>query len=164
MRRIFFIRHAKSSWKDEFLADIDRPLNKRGKRDAPFMAKKLAEKVPAVDLLITSSARRARDTSKYFAKKIEVSEKKVDENVYHAWTDTLIDIVREIPDKYETVLIFGHNPAFTAVYNSFSEHRLDNLPTCGIFEIQVEGSWSSLSKQKARTGLLLYPKLYDEAG
>jgi len=159
-RRIFFVRHAKSSWADPHLDDEERPLNDRGNRDAPKMAKKLAAIIPTVDLLLCSPARRAQETSTYFKKEISFGQSITKEKIYHAWVDTLVEVITEISDDVYTAIIFGHNPGFTGVFNLYSKDTLDNLPTCGIFELVVEGSWSSASVQTVTTGHLLYPKMY----
>ena len=96
MKRIFFIRHAKSSWADFNLADIDRPLNKRGHRDAPFMAEKLSAIIPAVDLIICSPARRAQETFTYFTAHIKSKETRTLSEVYHASEQTLLDVLHNI--------------------------------------------------------------------
>ena len=160
MKRIFFIRHAKSSWADAFQEDIDRPLNTRGKRDAPSMSKKLSEIIDEVDLIICSPARRARDTAAFFSKKIKSKQFTVSDQVYHASLNTLVDVVRDIENDVQTVLIFGHNPGFTSVFNNFSEQVLDNLPTCGIFEIKLQSNWKDIRKKNTKIKNLIYPKMY----
>jgi len=85
MKRLYLLRHAKSSWKDLTLSDFDRPLNKRGKRDAPLIAKKLKEKGIRPDIIISSPAKRARKTAKIFAKTLHVALK-TEEKLYEAHT------------------------------------------------------------------------------
>ena len=160
MNEIFFVRHAKSSWADSSLADIERPLNARGLRDAPFMAQKLAQIVPDIDLFICSPAQRARETCQYFINEIKPSKVEINDRVYHAWSDTLIDVVSKISNDVRSALIFGHNPGFTSVFNHFSQDYLDNLPTCGIFQLKIDVPWEQIDKTNTQTGLLIYPKLY----
>ncbi len=142
------------------LDDIDRPLNKRGKRDAPLMAIELSKTIATVDLVICSPARRARETCSYFIEAIPPGHKIIRESVYHAWVDTLIAEVTKIEDHVETAFIFGHNPGYTSVYNKFSSDRLDNLPTCGIFELICSKKWSDFSPSNVSTGLLMFPKMF----
>lgn len=160
MKEIYFIRHAKSSWADPSLSDIDRPLNGRGKRDAPFMASKLAEKVPHVGLILSSSAKRARKTASHFRKAIRHDDYVVLDDIYHAWPENLLEIVQGIDDSVEKALLFGHNPGFTSVYNKFSDEALYNLPTCGIFGLRCSSSWRDLDRTNTRVSLLMYPKMY----
>lgn len=124
------------------------------------MADKLSQIIAEVDILLCSPAKRARKTAKYFKKAIVVREFKVIDEIYHAWPETLLDIVSNINDDYETALIFGHNPGFTTVYNKFSKNRLDNLPTCGIFALNTTSSWSNIDTSDTHANSLMYPKMY----
>ena len=160
MKRIFFIRHAKSSWADYKLADIDRPLNKRGHRDAPFMAEKLSAIIPVVDVTICSPARRAQETFTYFGNHIKSEQTQTLNQVYHASHETLLDVLHNIDPSFETALIFGHNPGFTMIYDHFATKFLDNLPTCGIFELRIDTTWANADTTNTTVGLLIYPKLY----
>ena len=163
MKTLYVIRHAKSSWDDEGLTDFDRPLNERGKRDAPAMGKRLKEKDVVPGMLLSSPAKRALSTAKRIAKAIgfEKDKIKTDERLYHADSDTILSVVQSIKDKHEVVFIFGHNPGLTDFVNALMNERqlIDNVPTCGVaaFSINVE-SWNDI---KAGTGKLMffdYPK------
>ena len=160
MKEIYFVRHAKSSWSKPMLADIDRPLNHRGKRDAPIMAQKLSEIVPRVDTIFSSPAKRARKTAKHFRNAIPHRDFVIMNEIYHAWPDTLIDIVRNIEESVNKALIFGHNPGFTSVYNYFSSELLHNLPTCGIFGLQCLSSWQDMDTTNTSVNVLLFPKMF----
>ena len=160
MRRIFFIRHAKSSWADFNLSDIDRPLNKRGHRDAPFMAEKLSAIISAVDIVICSPARRAQETQTYFLSHIKSKQVDTIQDVYHASEQTLLGVMHGINPECQSALIFGHNPGFSLVYDYFSDDYIDNLPTCGIFELRIDGEWIDSDTTNTTVGHLLYPKLY----
>lgn len=163
MKTLFLIRHAKSSWKDPSLDDIDRPLNKRGKRDAPFMAKLLRGKGIQPDRLISSPARRARVTAEHFAKAFELAEAGIDirDEVYEAAPEDIHALIRSLPEDEQTILLFGHNPTFTAVANYFSEEYIANVPTCGIVQLQAEtDSWSRFDKEEGRLVAFFYPKQY----
>ena len=91
MKRLYLVRHAKSSWKDPDLDDFDRPLNKRGKRDAPLMGQKLRQADVRPDLIVSSPAKRAAKTAKIMAGQIEYPVKKIiwDESLYAAGIVTL---------------------------------------------------------------------------
>jgi phosphohistidine phosphatase len=167
MKTLYVVRHAKSSWEYDDLSDFERPLNERGKRDAPRMAKRLKEKNVHPDLLVSSPAKRAMSTAKRMAEVLHykpdhiVGEKKL----YHANEDDLLKIAQGLNDKYEVVMLFGHNPGLTDFVNSLSAKKwvTDNIPTCGVvaFELAVS-SWSELQFQ---TGSLLffdYPKSKDD--
>lgn len=160
MKRIFFIRHAKSSWADFNLSDIDRPLNKRGHRDAPFMAEKLSAIISAVDLIICSPARRAQETHTYFSSHIKSKETQTLGHVYHAAEETLVDVIHDIDPSHGTALIFGHNPGFSMIHDRFSDDYIDNLPTCGVFELRIDSEWADADTTNTTVGHLIYPKLY----
>lgn len=154
------MRHAKSSWADLSLNDSDRPLNTRGHRDAPYMAKKMTSIIKAVDLMICSPARRAQETCTYFADEIKSEKIVTVDKVYHATVDTLVDVIMEIDPSVKTAMIFGHNPGFTGVYDNFATRHIDNIPTCGIFQVKVDGEWADVDTTNASIGHLLYPKMF----
>ena len=164
MKTIYLIRHAKSSWKDMNLRDFDRPLNKRGLRDAPFMANLLREKNIQADLIISSPANRAYTTATYFAKALNIEEHQIvkEEAVYEAYYSTVLSIIQKQAEKIDVLLVFGHNPAFTNLANFFTRDHIDNVPTCGIVEISADiEKWANLSAETGKIINFLYPKKYD---
>lgn len=161
MKRLFFSRHAKSSWGDLSLRDIDRPLNKRGRRDAPIMAAKLAEITGQIDLLLSSPAKRTLLTRSYFEQALDHEAVAIEENIYEASKDNLLNVICDLPDEHNSVLLFGHNPSFTTMYNHFSDEYLDNLPTSGLFGLSsTAGSWSDLDTTNTKVDFLIFPKMY----
>lgn len=163
MKTLYIIRHAKSSWEDPDKDDFDRPLNDRGKRDAPRMGKRLKEKGITPDLMLTSPAKRAFSTARRIGKVLKYSKDniKMDKKLYHADEETILSVVRELKDKHEAVMVFGHNPGLTDFINSFQtgELDIDNLPTCGIvaFELNIS-SWKDVAWGKGRIMFFDYPK------
>lgn len=160
-KKLYIIRHAKSSWKDEALDDFDRPLNKRGKRDAPFMVKMLKERGVAPDIIISSSAKRAKATAKIIAKGIGYDKDIVfDKEIYESSLDTLHKIVAKVDDGLNTLFLIGHNPSLNMLaqeYVCFDE----NIPTCGVVEIEFEcGRWAEISAKNAKLISFEYPKKY----
>ena len=111
MKKLYLVRHAKSSWKDPSLDDIDRPLNKRGKRDAPFMGKLLRKEGVKPDLIITSPAKRAFFTAKTIANEIDYSKKDIVKSnlVYLTSTNELLEVINDISQEVKTAMLFGHN-------------------------------------------------------
>lgn len=162
MKTLYFIRHAKSSWDDTTLSDHDRPLNARGKRDAPRMANRLRGMDVVPDGILTSSAKRAKQTAKTFREALGVSKENVivREELYHAWPDAIEAQVRQLPDSWQTVLVFGHNPGFTELANRLINHQfIGNVPTCGITAASIElKSWASFELAAATRVAYLYPK------
>lgn len=163
MKNVYFVRHAKSSWADFSLKDFDRPLNKRGKRDAPFMAEKMKELGVEPDAIISSTANRAFTTASFFAKALGIQKKDIikEEKIYEAYHSTVLDLVRSLPEKYDTVFVFGHNPAFTNIANTFTNNYIDNIPTCGITKVVAEvENWKDFNEETAQLKEFHYPKQY----
>lgn len=163
MKTIFFIRHAKSSWDQPGLSDRDRPLNERGLRDAPFMAKMLAGKGFRLDHIVSSPATRAFTTAVYFAKAFGIPQERIEINtdIYEAWPDEILRIVHQLSDEYSAVAIFGHNPTFTTMANHFASRPLDYLPTCGIARVEADiTSWKQLNDGNGKLVEVLFPKQF----
>jgi phosphohistidine phosphatase len=162
MKKVYFIRHAKSSWDDSGLIDIERPLNKRGLRDAPFMSKMLKGQKVEPDKLISSPANRAFTTATFFAKELNIPAQAivVRKEIYHAYPEEVLNIIRNLSDSDDVVVLFGHNPCFTSLANQFSSEYIPNVPTCGIIEITAAvNQWSDFEKVGKLTAFY-YPKQY----
>lgn len=163
MKTVFFIRHAKSSWKEPELADIERPLNKRGFRDAPFMAKLLAGKGVKPDLLLSSPALRAYTTAQYFAEAFAWPEDRiqVERRIYDAYPGDILALLQELPGEVNTVILFGHNPTFTALANYYANTYISNLPTCGIVQVDMDiANWQEVSPKAGSLVAYYFPKQY----
>src|SRR3990172_739632 len=144
MKRLYIIRHAKSSWDNSNLQDFERPLNARGERDAPFMGQKLAERGIKPDLILSSPANRAFKTAKIVAETVGYKKKNIvsDQNIYLSDLKTILKIIQNIDDTKNDVMIFGHNPCFTHLANYLSDANVDNIPTCGVFCVEFDiKSW-----------------------
>jgi len=158
MKKLYLIRHAKSSWDNLLLEDIKRPLNARGKRDAPFMAKFMKKKINLPALIVSSPAKRALSTAKKFSKQMEIKLNQ-DERLYFSGAHNIFKIISETPEKYESLLLFGHNPTITAMVNSFDGNSLANLPTAGIAEISLDiDSWNSFTPGEGNIQKVYFPK------
>lgn len=145
------------------LADIDRPLNKRGKRDAPFMADKCYTKGYIPQRLISSKAKRASTTAEIFRKTMGIGSKMFtyENSLYHAPEDTYISVCFGLEDEVDSVMMFGHNPGITYLANSVSEKYIDNVPTCGVLVIDAKiKSWSDLDFSNSKLVDFLYPKMF----
>ena len=163
MKEFLFIRHAKSSWSDISLRDFDRPLNKRGLRDAPFMAKLLAGKGIKPDAIVSSPANRAYTTATYFAEATGIKEKQIikEEDIYEAAPVTVREILSDLDDELKTVLIFGHNPTFTDLANHYGGEYIPNVPTCGIVHFRsLAKSWEKVKPDNTERVGFYYPKEY----
>lgn len=160
MKTLYLVRHAKSSWKYDGLQDMDRPLKGRGVRDAYSTSEWLAEQGCEPDHLVSSPATRALHTAMIFSKNLEfaINEIRIDDNIYHAGSKDLMHILRRLDDKYESVMVFGHNPTITDFVNKCIDHRIDNIPTTGVACLRFDADrWQDLDK-KADLVFFDYPK------
>jgi phosphohistidine phosphatase len=164
MKMLSLVRHAKSSWSQPELSDRQRPLNKRGKRDAPKMAAYYTQHYQP-DCLLSSPAVRARLIADEFSRctGLEVIE---DEDIYLASTAGLCEVLARVPDEVEHAALFGHNPDFTMFCNHLTGEHIDNIPTSGIAVIQLDiDSWQDFIRDsQLPEGELLdfyYPKMFD---
>lgn len=163
MKTLYVIRHAKSSWADPDLIDLERPLNKRGLRDAPFMAKLLNGKGVHIDKLISSPAKRAHETAIHFAKqwKIPADQILLDRQIYEGTPARLLEKVQELNNDWETVFLFGHNPTLTSFINLFAGDYLANLPTCGVAHLEADvDDWRKVDSSNTRLVELHYPRQF----
>lgn len=163
MKKLFIIRHAKSSWADPSLRDFDRPLNKRGLRDAPFMAKMMVGKGIRPDQIVSSPANRAITTAGYFAEAQGISRKdiQIKHDIYEAYPEVLLSMIQRFDNDWNTVFIFGHNPGFTYLANLFEGEYLANIPTCGIVEVTTPiDDWQRLAAETGKMTAFYYPKQY----
>ena len=161
MKTLLIIRHAKSSWDNINTPDIERPLNDRGKKDAPNMARKLKKAGIHIDRLISSPARRARHTAELFAREFDVKESDILilNELYHAQPPTFQQVVADLDDGDNTVALFSHNPGITAFVNTLCSVRLDNMPTCSVFAVKGgSATWSEFLAGDLEFLLFNYPK------
>jgi phosphohistidine phosphatase len=162
MKNLLIIRHAKSSWDNITQQDFDRPLNDRGTRDAPVMAKRLLKRDIEIDAFVSSPANRALSTATYFAETYEKKQKHIIqvETLYHAEVTTFYKVVSELEDDLKTVAIFSHNPGITEFVNSLTTSRIDNMPTCGIFAVKADiKKWKDFASATKEFWFFDYPKL-----
>lgn len=161
MKTLTLIRHAKSSWKDDNLDDIDRPLNKRGNRDAPMMGKRLSKRSPAPQLLVTSPAVRAKDTADSIAYEISYPTEEIEEQtaLYHASEDDILDAVHALDDDLDDVWLVGHNPGLQDFVEKITGFDMENLPTCAVVILQFETNrWSKIHWGEGRVVEFDFPK------
>ncbi|PIE58405.1 MAG: phosphohistidine phosphatase [Desulfobulbus propionicus] len=161
MKTVTLCRHAKSSWKHPQMTDFERPLNKRGQRDAPVMAARLAQRSFSPDIIVSSPATRARTTALTVAEGIGFPVEAVlyDQQVYTSSAAALLALINSRDDSFSSLLLVGHNPACTNLANALGGLHLDNIPTCGVVSLQFAvPKWEDIG---CGTGSLLffdYPK------
>jgi phosphohistidine phosphatase len=138
VKKLYLIRHAKSSWDNSEIDDFNRPMNSRGEKDAPKMGRRLKEKRLTPDIVVSSPAVRTLDTCKIICGVLGFNTTKIIENksLYHASEEEILKVVRGLKDRKadeeENVLLFGHNPGLTDFANRLLDEQILNIPTAGI--------------------------------
>ena len=162
-KTILVVRHAKSSWDIGSLNDFERPLNERGKKDAPMMAKRLVDKKVVVDAFVSSPAKRAKKTAELFCKGFGQDENDIIymSMLYHAPLEVFYEVIEQLDEKFSKVAIFSHNPGITDFVNSLIDSvRIDDMPTCAVFAVQAQtDKWKDFKKSKKDFLFFDYPKL-----
>ena len=161
MKELYLIRHAKSSWADPDLDDFDRPLNKRGRKNAPYMAGRISMRNIFPDRIVSSPALRARRTARYIAAGIgyRMGEIIYDRGLYFSGFAYFLDVAGYHLHKVDRIFMVGHNSVITDVAEYFCGDIFSNVPTCGIVGIGFRGKRGF--QQVAGSGSLLffdYPK------
>ncbi len=166
MKTLYLVRHAKSSWDDPAISDFDRPLNKRGLRDAPFMGALLARMGEIPEVIVTSPANRAESTARLLAEAFGLPAAKVVgmRPLYVASPGTILGVVRELDDGFTRAMIVGHNPGMTQAAGEIAPGTVVHMPTCSIaaFELRVE-SWLLVRPGKGTLKFFETPKDHPRA-
>ena len=158
---LYLVRHAKSSWKDASLSDMDRPLNKRGRRNSPDMGRRMQEQGHTPDLIISSPANRAISTSINIAHELGIDESEIvtDEDLYFSGAGGMLGVLESVDVRYRKVMMTGHNPTMEYLANRLGNTNVISMPTCAITIIGFDmESWADLNSSD---GVLLgydYPK------
>ncbi len=145
MKILTIVRHAKSSWKDTSLGDRERPLNRRGQRDAPVMGKRIHEHGIRPSLIISSPAVRAWTTAKIVANELNYPKEFLqrENGLYLASLDRILDIIRAQDDGFNSLMLFGHNPGLTDLVNYVQPGLTNNLPTAGVVSVGIhQDDWN----------------------
>jgi phosphohistidine phosphatase len=162
MKQITFVRHAKSDWGNEFLKDIDRPLNEQGYSDAYFLSEWFRKNKSLPDLIISSTATRAFNTALIFSRTFDFDMRcfGLEKEIYESTSERLNAIIKELDDDKNSLMLFGHNPAITNICNELGEDLFfDNVPTCGIVSLTFNiSSWKTLALKTGILDFYQFPK------
>ena len=160
MKTLLIIRHAKAE-SSFTLNDFERPLNERGKKDAPVMAQRLLDKKIIIDAFVSSPARRAKKTAELFYETYKAQDDIIFISaLYHAPAEIFFDVIKEVDDKFDTIAVFAHNPGITYFVNQLTAVRIDNMPTCAVFAVTINcSSWKDFAKAKKDFLFFDYSKL-----
>lgn len=161
MRLLTVVRHAKSSWDNSELSDFERPLNERGRKDAPAMAQRLQRMPPRPDLLISSPALRALTTARMFAEILAIKPEDIAVNsrIYDASLQALLSVVSSLDDAARHVVLFGHNPGITELSHAFATCTFDEMPTCGVARFEFAATtWHDVDRGQGNLVHYMCPK------
>ena len=158
---LYLVRHAKSSWKNSTLSDIDRPLNKRGQRNSPDMGERMRLQGHVPDLIISSPANRAMTTAGNIARELGIDESEIvtHDGLYFSGAKGMLNVLESVDDRYRKVMMTGHNPTMEHLANQLGNTNFISMPTCAVAIIGFDmTSWDDLY---STDGVLLgydYPK------
>lgn len=158
MKQIILVRHGKSSWNYQ-VSDKDRPLKERGINDGILVSNAFAKKNITIDFAYASPANRALATSMIFLRNLnfDLDLFRVNESLYDFSGKSVSDFVKRLDDGLETVMIFGHNYAFTTLANTWGDQYIENVPTSGLVHIKFDvENWHAISKGTSET--IIFPK------
>jgi phosphohistidine phosphatase len=158
MKNLILIRHAKSSW-DAPVHDKERVLAQRGVRDAHLMAQSISKYIPKLNLIWSSTAKRASETAIIFAQNQMWPLESIifKDELYTFDASKLEKVIKSCDDSYENVILFGHNEAITDFVNKFGDIFIDNVPTAGFVSLSfTSDSWTNISNGKTKK--ILFPR------
>lgn len=160
-KQLLLVRHAKSDWDNLKLSDFDRPLNSRGEKNAPEMAKRLLKRGKIPQSIVSSPAVRALTTARYFAKELGLDQSGIVEEpeIYDALTSTLMSVINDLDNQFSFIALFGHNPGITELVSNLCNKDLYNISTCGMVLIEFPfDEWNMVSAGTGEMVFYDYPK------
>jgi phosphohistidine phosphatase len=161
MKSLYVMRHAKSSWKDPGIGDHQRPLNKRGRRNVGDMGGRLKDRDIRLDSIISSDAKRAMDTAVGVCRLMGLDPAiiRADPDLYHAEAGRIVDIVSRLDERWQRVMVVGHNPGLTEFAGLFYPRPIGNLPTAGVVALHFEiHTWRDIDRGHVVAGDFDFPK------
>ena len=165
MHQLLLLRHAKSAHKDKSLMDFDRPLAKRGRKDTVRIGRWLSDENLIPDLVISSPAKRARQTAKRVCKQVGIAADKIqwEDCVYDANVRTLLKMLTEVPEETGTVMLVGHHEGLETMIlrmSRWADIPADSklIPTCAVARLEIDGPWSEIKKCQARLRSITRPR------
>ena len=163
MKKIYILRHCKSAWDNPGLADIDRPLNKRGKKDAPLMAEVMRRMEYIPDIVLSSPSVRTKLTIKPVVKALNIKKEQIffEPTLYHGYAEDFEELITQQDDDHQSLLMVGHNPGITYIANSCIGESVYNVPTGGLLYIESDADkWEDFSFKSSKLVRFHYPKMY----
>ena len=165
-RELLILRHAKSSWESGAASDFDRPLARRGLKDAPRVGRLLRDQGLVPDYIVSSPAERARQTVIAVCAEMGIGAEQInwDPRIYHATAGSLLDVLNDCPEDAKRVLIAGHNPGLEVLLQNLCNHEIPMpddyklMPTAALAHLEILSGWSALEGRLARLVSLTRPR------
>lgn len=160
MKTIFFVRHGKAAPAADSGSDAGRMLTDTGVLRTYLIANYLIEAGTVLDLLVSSPAERAYTTGLILADKLGIPAKNIikEEKIFTGDEEDILDLIRHFDDKYNSVLIVGHNPSITHIANRFANPKLEKLPTTGVLSVSLlTEKWSDVEKAEVKQNFVVWP-------
>jgi len=161
MKILYIVRHGKSSWEQAGITDSERTLLFKGEENTKIVGELLAKRKIKPDMIISSFARRAKDTACIIASEINfpIENIIIIKELYYADEYTIYDLFYEISDKINSLMIVGHNPTLTYLINNLIKEKIDNLPTSGVIAINLNiKQWQNIVNCKSSELFRIFPK------
>ena len=159
-RVLHVVRHAKSAWDNEGIADIDRPLKAKGIMNAYEISRRLKLDNLIPDLIMSSPADRALHTAVIFARIFELPMDYLQINnlLYESSTEKIIELIRSTSNDLKSLMLFGHNPDFTDLANYFTKSQINEIPTSGVVTLKFNsGSWEEIDRNSLDDQVFNFP-------
>lgn len=161
MKNLYLIRHAKAGWQEAQIADFDRPLTDVGIADAHAMGRELKMQGVVPDYVLSSPALRAITTARILTEELNFPVAKIvtDEKIYGGGAEYLVECIKQIDQKFNTVICVGHNPTLTWLFHLLCEGEKEGITTCGVVGIKFNmRNWEQLSSAEGTRTLFIHPE------
>lgn len=156
MKQIIFLRHAKSKWNKHFFDDFNRPLAKKGVMDAILMSNYLATLIRKINLVLSSSSQRTKETLKHFYPG-NFESITFTKSLYHADKKFIMKLLANLNSKNNVVMLVGHNPGLHEAVETLSKHKITRFPTCALALISFDNPWERIEEKESTLELFLKP-------
>lgn len=161
MKTLYLVRHAKSSWEQQGIADEERPIIKKGIKKTKRVIAFLKERNVVVGLMISSQAVRALETARRMARGLKYPEKqiRIERKIYDGYFDRILDLIYKTPDEFDSLMIIGHNPTITHLANLFLHPGIDSMTTSAVVCISFNTDhWEKIPNTEGKQEFIFHGK------
>ena len=162
MKKLYLMRHSKSAWENEAVTDFERPLNERGRKDAPVMAKWIKQNEFEFDYIVSSPATRTLITCRIVLEYLEIpfSQINIDERLYEGNVEDVVGLIQEFPNDLESAILFGHNPTIHNLAIFLAKFKYEHVKTSSFIEIVLDiENWADVLSGCGVVSHFVYPKV-----